>query len=510
MLIDNSKKNPDFSDGIDISNLSNGEIISGKVGEKDAILVRTNDKHYILDAFCPHYHAPLKDGLVIDNEIRCPWHHARFNIQTGAAICAPAFDPIKGWRVEIIGDKVFARERLQQVKKSPIALDKAPKNVVIIGAGAAGFAAAFTLREEGYEGEIQMIFSDTSPPYDRPNLSKDYLSGNAPLDWLPLRPEEWYQENNIKLKSNIIVEKIHTQAKKLTLKDGKIISYDKLLIATGADPIKLTIPGTGIEHIHYLRTINDCDSLISSANNVKCVAVIGASFIGLEVAATLRKRGLEVHVIAPEAIPMAKILGPEIGYFIKKLHEDNGVIFHLEDVATEMAYNKLILKSGHVIEAELLVIGVGVRPNLKLAEDAGLSIDKGVLVNSLLQTSIPDIYAAGDIARWPDKITGQDIRVEHWVVAERQGQVAAKNMLGNNQSFDIVPFFWSQHYDQTIAYVGHAPAWNRHEISGDPMTGSCTVTYYNDNRKLAVATLGRDIQNLCAEIAFEQEITRKS
>jgi len=505
-----SIKNPDFSEGANISNLSNGDIISGKVGAKNAILVRDNDKCYILDAFCPHYHAPLKDGLVIDNEIRCPWHHARFNLQTGTAICAPAFDPIKGWRVEIIGDKVFARERLQQVKKAPIASDKVPKNVVIIGAGAAGFAAAFTLREEGYEGEIMMIFNDTSPPYDRPNLSKDYLSGNAPMDWLPLRPEEWYQANNIKLKSNTSVEKIDAQAKKLTLQDGSIISFDKLLIATGADPIKLTIPGAGIEHIHYLRTINDCDSLISSAKNVKCAAVIGASFIGLEVAAALRKRGLEVHVIAPEAIPMAKILGPEIGLFVKKLHEDSGVIFHLEDVSTEMGHNKLILKSGNIVEAELLVIGVGVRPNLKLAEDAGLLIDKGVLVNSFLQTSVSDIYAAGDIARWPDKITGQNIRVEHWVVAERQGQVAARNILGKEQSFDVVPFFWSQHYDQTISYVGHAPAWNRHEISGDPMSGSCSVSYYYDSKKLAVATLGRDIQNLCAEISFEQEISYKS
>lgn len=505
-----TKKDPDFSDGVDVSSLSNGDIISGKVGSRDAILVRSKDKFYILDAFCSHYHAPLKDGLVIDNEILCPWHHARFNLQTGMAICAPAFDPIKGWRAEIIGDKVVARERLQQVEKALIASDQAPKNVVIIGAGAAGFAAAFTLRDEGYEGEILMIFNDSSPPYDRPNLSKDYLSGNAPLDWLPLRPEEWYHEHKINLKSNTFVEKIDTEAKKLTLQDGSIISFDKLLIATGADPVKLIIPGTGIEHIHYLRTIKDCDSIISSANNVKCAVVIGASFIGLEVAAALRKRGLEVRVVAPETIPMAKILGPEIGLFVKKLHEDNGVIFHLEDVATEMADNKLILKSGRVLQAELLVIGVGVKPNLKLAEDAGLSIDKGVLVNSFLQTSVPDIYAAGDIARWPDKITGQDIRVEHWVVAERQGQVAARNMLGKKQNFDVAPFFWSQHYDQTISYVGHAPAWNRHEISGDPMSGSCTVTYYYDAKKLAVATLGRDIQNLCAEVSFEQEIKSKS
>jgi NADPH-dependent 2,4-dienoyl-CoA reductase/sulfur reductase-like enzyme len=278
------------------------------------------------------------------------------------------------------------------------------------------------------------------------------------------------------------------------------------LLATGAEPIELTIPGSGIEHIHYLRTLSDSEKIIAASKNVKTAVIIGASFIGLEVAAALRKRGLEIHVVAPEAIPMARILGPEIGRFILKLHQDHGVIFHLEDSVTEIAPHKLILKSGDSIETNLVIIGVGVKPNLKLAEQAGLSIDKGVLVNGFLETSAPDIYAAGDIARWPDKITGENIRVEHWTVAERQGQIAAKNMLGAEEPFDIAPFFWSQHYDQTISYVGHAASWNRSEISGDPITGSCAVTYFNNDKKLAVATLGRDIQNLCAEISFEKEI----
>jgi NADPH-dependent 2,4-dienoyl-CoA reductase/sulfur reductase-like enzyme/nitrite reductase/ring-hydroxylating ferredoxin subunit len=506
MTKDNEPTGPDFFLGFEISQLSNESITSGHVSGQDAILVRQKDDYFILGAFCSHYHAPIQDGLVVDNEIRCPWHHARFDLKTGAAICAPAFDALRAWRVEIIDGKAFARERLQPVQERRLDLEDKIKTIVIIGAGAAGFSAAFTLRAEGYQGNIEMLCADPSPPYDRPNLSKDYLSGDAPEDWLPLRPHEWYQDNNIILRPGILVEKLYPSSKKIILEGGEALSFDRLLLATGAEPIELTIPGSGIEHIHYLRTLSDSEKIIAASKNVKTAVIIGASFIGLEVAAALRKRGLEIHVVAPEAIPMARILGPEIGRFILKLHQDHGVIFHLEDSVTEIAPHKLILKSGDSIETNLVIIGVGVKPNLKLAEQAGLLIDKGVLVNSFLETSAPDIYAAGDIARWPDKLTGENIRVEHWTVAERQGQIAAKNMLGAKQTFDVVPFFWSQHYDQTISYIGHAASWNRLEISGDPITGSCAVTYYNNDKKLAVATLGRDIQNLCAEISFEKEI----
>ena len=494
---------PDFALGVAGKDIADGAVLRGHVAGKEAIMLRRGVDVFIVGAHCTHYHAPLADGLVVGDEIHCPWHHACFSLRTGAATCAPAFDALRAWRVECVGDVYFARERMKPEPKTPAAISSPPGRIVIVGGGAAGFAAAFTLRAEGYDGLLEMISADTAAPYDRPNLSKDYLAGAAVPDWLPLRAPDWYRDAGVQLRLGSRVQALDVVAKRLTLDDGAAITYDRLLLATGADPVRLPTPGADLPHVHYLRSLADSDRLIAAAGGVKRVAVIGASFIGLEVAGALRARGLEVHVIAPEAAPMARILGPELGAYIRQLHEAHGVIFHLKDVATEITPQKLTLRSGGSVMAELVVIGVGVRPNLTLAEQAGLAVDKGVLVDEFLAASAPDVYAAGDIANWPDKTSGGRIRVEHWVVAERQGQTAARNMLGMQEKFEAVPFFWSQHYDQTISYVGHAAAWDRTEISGSPESGACMVTFYEGANKRAIATLGRDLDSLRAEVAFK-------
>jgi 3-phenylpropionate/trans-cinnamate dioxygenase ferredoxin reductase subunit len=375
--------------------------------------------------------------------------------------------------------------------------------VVIVGGGAAGNAAAETLRREGYQGPVTLFSADQAPPCDRPNLSKDYLAGNAQPDWIPLRSADFYAEHRIDLRLDTRVTQIHPVQKAVTLADGSRVNYGALLLATGATPIRLTVPGANLPHVRVLRTLADSDALISRAETARRCVVVGASFIGLEVAASLRTRGLEVHVAAPEARPMEKVLGPELGDMVKALHEKHGVVFHLGATVVEIAADRVRLSTGEEIEADLVATGIGVRPDLALALDAGLAIDRGVSVDAFLETSAPGVFAAGDIARWPDPITGDKIRVEHWVVAERQGVTAAHNMLGRQERFAEAPFFWSQHYHTVIHYVGHAEHWDALEIDGDPAAHDCKVTYRRGGKTVAVATVGRDLENLKAEVALE-------
>ena len=376
---------------------------------------------------------------------------------------------------------------------------------VIVGASLTGGTAAATLRREGFDGELTLIGSEGHPPYERPPLSKSFLRGETPFAEALVRPAEFYAENGIDLRLNMKVTGIDVQGRKVQLADGSTVAYDRLLLATGAEPVRLTIPGADQPHVHTLRSLGDCKAIIDNAQVARRAVVMGASFIGLEVAASLRARGLEVHVVAPDKRPMERVLGPQMGDFIRALHEEHGVVFHLEDMATAIDGKHVTLKSGGTLEADLVVAGIGVRPRIAPAEAAGLAVDRGVTVNAYLQTSEPTIFAAGDIARWPDPYLGEMIRVEHWVVAERQGQTAALNMLGYREKFDAVPFFWSQYYDVSINYVGHAEQWDELAIEGDIAGRDCLVRFKQNGRTLAVVTIFRDVESLEAELAMERE-----
>jgi NADPH-dependent 2,4-dienoyl-CoA reductase/sulfur reductase-like enzyme/nitrite reductase/ring-hydroxylating ferredoxin subunit len=493
---------PDFRTGVPLEQVTDGAATLGHADGEAVIVVRHGQELLAVGATCTHYGGPLAEGLVSGDTVRCPWHHACFSLRTGEALAAPALNPISCWSVEQRGDKVYLLGKKELTAKRHSVTE--PRSVVVVGGGAAAQAAVEMLRREGYQGSITMLSADASSPVDRPNLSKDYLAGTAPEEWIPLRPPEFFGEQRIDLVLGARASRIDTTAKVVHVDGGKSYAYDRLLLATGAEPVKLSVPGSQSSHVHYLRTLADSRAIIQKAQSAKRAVVVGASFIGLEVAASLRARGIEVHVVAPERLPLERVMGARLGDFIRQLHEEHGVNFHLQETVAKIEPKSVLLKGGSTIEADLVVVGIGVRPLTELAEAAGLATDRGVLVNGFLETSAPGVFAAGDIARWPDVHSGERIRVEHWVVAERQGQIAARNMLGQKVPCDIVPFFWSQHYDVAISYVGHAERWDREDLDGDLNQRNGTMALRAGNKTLAVVTIGRDHASLRAEAAFER------
>jgi apoptosis-inducing factor 3 len=496
---------PDLAQGVALVELPDGGKLAGHVGQEAVLLARSGGDVFAIGAHCTHYSGPLADGLIVDGGVRCPWHHACFDLRTGEAVRAPALSPVDTWQVEQRDGKIFVGEKCAQAHARRRPKSGEPDRIVIVGGGAAGFAAAEMLRRQKYEGSIVMLSSDDAPPVDRPNLSKDYLAGSAPEEWLPLRDQGYYSDSSIDLRLNTNVAAIDVGAREVMAANGATIPFDRLLLATGAEPVTPSLPGAKPSDIFVLRSLKDCRAIIERARTARSAVVLGASFIGLEVAASLRTRNIEVHVVAPEERPMEKILGPDFSRLVQTLHEEHGVLFHLQNTTSGVEGKRITLSGGAVLEADLIVAGLGVRPRLGLAEAAGLRIDRGVAVDAFLETSVPGIFAAGDIARWPDRLTGEAIRVEHWVVAERQGQTAALNMLGLRQPFDAVPFFWSQHYDVPINYVGHAEKWDDLAVEGDIANKDGLARMRRAGRTLAVASVFRDLQSLEAEVGLERE-----
>ena len=500
---------PDLCQGIVISALAESVPLLGHAQGEPTIVVRRGKELFAIGAVCSHYSGPLAEGLVEGDTVRCPWHHACFSLRTGEALRAPALNPVACRQVELRDGKVYVGDRIAAAATPPArapGTPAMPKAIVIVGGGAAGNAAAETLRREGYDGSITLFSADDSLPCDRPNLSKSYLAGSAQDDWIPLRSAEFYREQRIEIKLDARVTGIDTKAREVTLEDGTRHAYDALLLATGATPVRLGIPGMDLPHVHVLRTWADSRALVAAASDAKRAVVIGASFIGLEVAASLRARGIEVDVVGRETVLMERVLGPEVGAFLLGLHQQHGVRFHLGATLAAIDERAVLLANGESLACDLVVVGVGVTPALELAERAGLAIDRGVSVDRFLETSAPGVYAAGDIARWPDRLGGEPIRVEHWVVAERAGQVAARNMLGGREPFDMVPFFWTEQYDFVLGYVGHAERFDRVEIDGSLAGRDCKLSYSRGGKTLAIAVVQRDLEGLRSEVEFERAI----
>jgi 3-phenylpropionate/trans-cinnamate dioxygenase ferredoxin reductase subunit len=512
---------PDLTRGVSLTALGEGQLFLGHADGKPVLLVRRGEQVFAIGATCSHYGGPLAEGIVVGDTVRCPWHHACFSLRTGAALRAPALHPVSCWDVSQRDGRVFVTHEVDAASspdgpahggatgdgQSPAGEEA--RSVVIVGGGAAGSAAADTLRRDGFEGAITIISADDDAPYDRPNISKDYLAGTAPEEWIPLRERSVYDDQRIVLRLGTRATEIDTAKHTVRLSDGSSLPYDALLLATGASPVRLPPHVDPLGRTMYLRTLADSRAIAAAAQHAGHAVVIGASFIGLEVAAALRARGLHIDVVAPEPRPLERILGPELGDVIQRIHEDHGVTFHLGTTAASIEAEHVVLGSGERIAADMVVAGIGVRPELALARQAGLSVERGVVVNEFLETSAAGIYAAGDIAQWTDPASRTSRRIEHWVVAQRQGATVARNIIARFdgrpcEPFAAVPFFWSAHYDTTISYVGHAESWDETVVVGDVRAGKMAVTYRNDGRPQAVATIGYDMLSLDTELAMER------
>ncbi len=494
---------PDFTVGLAMSDLAENVPFLGHAQGEAIVLVRTGADVRALGATCSHYGGPLAEGLVVGETLRCPWHHACFELRTGDAVGAPALNPIACYEVQRRGDRVIVGPKKSQSPPPPP--QKSPAAVVIVGAGAAGAAAAERLRHLGYGGPITLIGNEASGPVDRPNLSKDYLAGTAPEEWVSLRTRKFYDEINVGLIYDDTAVELNPTRKTVVLESGRTLSYDALLLAMGAQPMRLPIQGSALPHVFTLRTLADARGIIEAARTARHAVVIGSSFIGLEVAASLRARNLEVDVVSRDRLPLERLLGARLGQFVQEVHQDHGVHFHLASSIRAIHPHAVELDNGDMLAADLVVLGVGVKPRTGLAEKAGLKVAEGIIVDSFLRTSAPSVWAAGDVARYPEVRLRKTVRIEHWVVAQRHGQAVARDMLGLGAPFRDVPFFWSQHYDVTFAYVGHAGTEDTIEVMGSIPKRDATAVYRHEGRVVAVVTIGRDRLSLAIEAALEHE-----
>ena len=442
--------------------------------------------------------------------MRCPWHHACFSLRTGEALHAPALSPIDCWSVEQRDGKVFVTDKRTDVKPAPRGkpAGAAPERIVIVGGGAAGFAAAEMLRRQDYKGSIVML-SDDDALAGRPARTCPRTTSPAP------RPRSGFRcaaTTSMPTTASICASRrtsppIDPRAREVALADGGKVAYDRLLLATGAEPVRLPIPGADLPHVHTLRTLADSRAIVARAKTARRAVVIGASFIGLEVAAALRAREIEVHVVAPEKRPMERILGPEMGDFVRALHEEHGVVFHLED--TRDRHRRQAGEAEERRQPRSRPRGRGRRrapAARRWPRRRGSPSIAGSWSTRSCRPARPASSPPATSPRWPDPHSGQAIRVEHWVVAERQGQTAALNMLGLREKFDAVPFFWSQHYDVPINYVGHAEKWDELAVEGDIAGKDCLLRYKLKGRTLAVASIYRDVASLQAEVAMERDM----
>jgi 3-phenylpropionate/trans-cinnamate dioxygenase ferredoxin reductase component len=360
---------------------------------------------------------------------------------------------------------------------------------VIVGASLAGARAAETLRTEGFAGRVVLIGAEHERPYERPPLSKDYLRGEAGREKVYVHEEGFYEEHDIELRLGRTATRLDTSNRELELDDGERLRYDRLLLTTGAEPRRLKIPGGDLDGVLYLRSVRDSDALRARLDRGGAVVVVGAGWIGAEVAASARQRGLEVTMIEPASVPLERVLGAELGAVYHDIHSDRGVRMLLgtgvEAFEGDKAVERVRTSDGRELRCDFVVVGVGVQPRIQLAAQTGLAVDDGILVDEQLQTSVPGVFAAGDVANAHHPFYAKRIRVEHWANALNQGPVAARNMLGQSVPYDRLPYFFSDQYDVGMEYSGFARSWDQVVLRGDPATREFVAFWLAGDRVVA-------------------------
>jgi len=481
-----------------------GDLQDGRMKQVEAagikiLLARVNERYFAIGAECPHYGGPLPEGLLCcETRVICPWHLSVFDLETGHLVEPPTLDAVPRFDVRVEGDDILVAvpEGTPQYRTLPMARRNAladERTFVLVGAGAAGNAAAETLRQEGFEGRLLMITREDHVPYDRPSLSKNYLRGpeaKTPL----LRDERFYANNEIEIVYNEALA-VDPETRSVGLRSGPMLRYDKLLLATGGAPRRLDVPGAAHDNVLLLRTLDDAMRIREWSEAHKRVLVVGSSFIGMEVGASLAMRGLAVEVVSPETTPFSQSLGERIGGMYRRIHEENGVRFHLGATVARFEGNgraqRAVLANGEMVEADFFVVGIGVRPATDLLRNADVNDDGSLSVDECLRLD-DDHFAAGDIARFPDWRTGRPTRIEHWRLAEQHGRTAARNMLGRREAFRHVPFFWTNQFKVIVQYVGYAHEWDEVIFQGDPEEGAFLAWYVHGGRILAAAGRERD------------------
>ena len=478
------------------ADLSIGEMKQVQAGQTAILLVRLEDGFHAVGALCSHYEAPLAAGALCNDRVICPWHHACFSVRSGEQLDPPGLDGIPVYPVRVVNGEVWVEIPEQPAKIFPSGRNsKDSRSCVVMGGGCAGAYAVEALRANGFGGQVIWITGEEFPPVDRPLLSKGFLSGEASEQWIPLRDPGFYSARDIEVRRESWVTHLDAGKRTVLLDDGHTLNYDTAILATGAVARSLPVPGVELEGIFNLHSLDDSRKLRDAVKSASKAVVVGAGFIGMEVAQSLRKHQLEVTVIGPEAIPFERVLGPEIGELVRGLHEENGVLFRLGHTISAFEgdgkVQQVRLDDDSVLEADLVVVGIGVRPATDFIVGVERQADGSLVVDATMKVT-DDLYAVGDLARFPDWRTGKLIRVEHWRVAAQHGRIAGANVAGKDHSYRGVPYFWTRQFGQTLHYIGHAEDWDEIRFNGDPKARKFIAYYLKAGKVHAVAGMERE------------------